>query len=134
MNIQKLSKESLREIRSQIDDELESRDTYVDIGQQFFYVGYLGKISNKTYSGCAEDNRRKDTGNFFRTEAEAKASTFYLAHKSKYVFWIRGESEELENYPFHVEVLLDRDGQCYWEKTHGDQIKTSHCFVFRWKK
>lgn len=99
-------------------------------GVYSFVVG-SGEVSRDNEEGWDCDNEKYNSGNYFKTEADAKNSLIYKVLNSKYDYWIPGmEMEKPVKTPEGAEFYVSGVG---WEShEHNPDIWVS-CVV-RWPR
>jgi hypothetical protein len=103
-------------------------------GEVVYYLELDGKVApfvrGKAYGS---QNRIIDSGNYFKTEEDAKNSLKFLVMNSEYDYWISGVSTTKPTFePKGLEYLVH--GSEKWASTGTRCCRWSGCTNYRWKR
>ena len=97
---------------------------------EYWFINLVGSISVQRETLTTTDNLCYNTGNYFKTEEEAKSSTLYHVMNSEYFYWFP-DMPKLKEIPKNCErySLWDR-----WIAEDEEEPSEWQSIIRRWPK
>ncbi len=98
-------------------------------GDKYFFVNARGEIGNTDELGYMQDDIHFDTGNYFKSLMDAKASNLYTM-SGEYDYWIPGVTPCKPSFqPKNFEYYYNNE----W-KTGDQEVRMWRKQTYRWKR